>query len=500
MWKFASRNLRESLERSSRLGNDRDNTGVYGSRRVFHWWRRGPTPVTSSSRDTGGRRVCCWWRGGGPQVNAVSDVDNRTPEKAEVHRAVVDSKAQGGSDGSSGPKHQRKRWLPYSLCDTWLGAFGYSGALIVGWVFSQPSSECRWKKWYNSFRSAVGAPPNLHELNHCKDADATSRTYPCLLQLLARGAVSHLLIKKAGTTPGPMQLSYAGDDDQEAIEYGPITAEQAGEELRHVHDSIAGEIENREGVECMSRREHAKAVQLFRSAAVQRRYPAAAYNLAQCYELGLGTKQDFTQAAEWYRRGSELGHPTSKYNLGVFYAHGWGGLEANKVQAKRLIEEAARLGQPDALEALGVPHPPSDSSAGITPQPTGKNNFSSYQDDLPDYNEDDLNMSDRSTTSESSSSGEASQAQDSDPVQLFNLALSYENSIQNSCVDPYLILETYQLASDMGHLEAKSKLRVLKAFDAIGLLSDYLMGLIKPVSDVNEPTVSFMEPASSCVS
>ena len=37
--------------------------------------------------------------------------------------------------------------------------------------------------------------------------------------------------------------------------------------------------------------------------------------------------------------------------------------------------------------------------------------------------------------------------------------------------DPYLILQMYQLASEMGHKEAKSRLNMLKAYDAIGLLS-----------------------------
>lgn len=41
------------------------------------------------------------------------------------------------------------------------------------------------------------------------------------------------------------------------------------------------------------------------------------------------------------------------YNLGVFYAHGWGGLEASSEKAKQWLEAAANLGQENALAALG---------------------------------------------------------------------------------------------------------------------------------------------------
>lgn len=51
---------------------------------------------------------------------------------------------------------------------------------------------------------------------------------------------------------------------------------------------------------------------------------------------------------------ADKGHATAKYNLGVFYAHGWGGLEASNITARKLFEEAAALGQPDAKAALGL--------------------------------------------------------------------------------------------------------------------------------------------------
>lgn len=58
------------------------------------------------------------------------------------------------------------------------------------------------------------------------------------------------------------------------------------------------------------------------------------------------------QAAEWYQLASERGHPTAMYNLGVFYAHGWGGLKANVSRARHLFQQAAHLGQVDAQAAV----------------------------------------------------------------------------------------------------------------------------------------------------
>lgn len=62
-----------------------------------------------------------------------------------------------------------------------------------------------------------------------------------------------------------------------------------------------------------------------------------------------------SQAAEWYKKAAELGHAGAMYNLAVFYAHGWGGLEADPIRARQLLVMAAKKGQPDAMAALGYP-------------------------------------------------------------------------------------------------------------------------------------------------
>lgn len=74
------------------------------------------------------------------------------------------------------------------------------------------------------------------------------------------------------------------------------------------------------------------------------------YNLHQILCLLL----NYFQAAELYRRASDLGHATAMYNLGVFHVHGWGGLEADGDEARQLFTAAAGLGQRDARRALNL--------------------------------------------------------------------------------------------------------------------------------------------------
>lgn len=55
-----------------------------------------------------------------------------------------------------------------------------------------------------------------------------------------------------------------------------------------------GEAENRQGILLMSQHRNGEAIKHFRRAS-QLNYPPGAFNLAQCYELGIGTKQDFKE-------------------------------------------------------------------------------------------------------------------------------------------------------------------------------------------------------------
>ena len=52
--------------------------------------------------------------------------------------------------------------------------------------------------------------------------------------------------------------------------------------------------------------------------------PAAQRNLGHLCRMGLGVKQDFAKAAEWYRKAAELGLARAQANLANMYLRGQG--------------------------------------------------------------------------------------------------------------------------------------------------------------------------------
>lgn len=50
----------------------------------------------------------------------------------------------------------------------------------------------------------------------------------------------------------------------------------------------------------------------------------AQYNLGVMYAQGLGVRQDYTQAVQWYRKAAEQGDAEAQYNLGLMYYKGEG--------------------------------------------------------------------------------------------------------------------------------------------------------------------------------
>ena len=74
-------------------------------------------------------------------------------------------------------------------------------------------------------------------------------------------------------------------------------------------------------------------------------------NLGVCYYTGNGVKQDFNEAAKWYRKSAEQGHVHAQYNLGLCYEFGLGVYEDLK-EAKKWYKKAADNGHEKARERL----------------------------------------------------------------------------------------------------------------------------------------------------
>jgi uncharacterized protein len=66
------------------------------------------------------------------------------------------------------------------------------------------------------------------------------------------------------------------------------------------------------------------------------------------YETGQGVAQDYTKAAEWYRRAAEKGNATAQLQLGNMYLYGRG-VSQNFVYAYMWLNLAARQGNEQAL-------------------------------------------------------------------------------------------------------------------------------------------------------
>ncbi|MDG6894210.1 tetratricopeptide repeat protein [Volucribacter amazonae] len=73
--------------------------------------------------------------------------------------------------------------------------------------------------------------------------------------------------------------------------------------------------------------------------------------LGSRYKEGLGVKQDYVQAVEWYRKAAEQGNIKAQYNLGIMYAQGQG-VKQDLTQAKKWWKKACDIGYQNACENL----------------------------------------------------------------------------------------------------------------------------------------------------
>jgi TPR repeat protein len=71
------------------------------------------------------------------------------------------------------------------------------------------------------------------------------------------------------------------------------------------------------------------------------------------YTNGRGVKQDFVEAARWYRKAADQGHAGAQCNLGFAFYQGQG-VKQDFVEAARLYRKAADQGFANAQNNLGV--------------------------------------------------------------------------------------------------------------------------------------------------
>lgn len=78
----------------------------------------------------------------------------------------------------------------------------------------------------------------------------------------------------------------------------------------------------------------------------------AQFDIGSMYEQGLGVRQDYAEAARWYRRAGERGDVRAQYNLGIMFQNGWG-VPQNDARAVQWYRKAALQGMAPAQYNLG---------------------------------------------------------------------------------------------------------------------------------------------------
>lgn len=99
-----------------------------------------------------------------------------------------------------------------------------------------------------------------------------------------------------------------------------------------------------------------KAFALFVHASKQN-HSESTYRAAVCYELGIGTRRDYSRAMMYYRKAATLSHVASMYKLAIISLRGFCGQPINTREAITWLQRAAPLSSaqnPHALYALAL--------------------------------------------------------------------------------------------------------------------------------------------------
>ena len=100
------------------------------------------------------------------------------------------------------------------------------------------------------------------------------------------------------------------------------------------------------------RQDFSKAAEWFRKAA-DLGDAKAQYNLGVAYNEGKGVPQDFGQAAFWFSKAAEQGIPQAQNNLGFLYKQGQGVVQDSS-KATEWFRKAAQQGFAQAQHNLGL--------------------------------------------------------------------------------------------------------------------------------------------------
>jgi TPR repeat protein len=99
------------------------------------------------------------------------------------------------------------------------------------------------------------------------------------------------------------------------------------------------------------KQDYAEAARWYRKAAEQGK-AIAQQELGLLYELGQGVEQNYSEAAKWYRLAAEQGVGRAEVSLGLLYLYG-DGLSRDNAEAVKWFQRAANRGNPWGQYNLG---------------------------------------------------------------------------------------------------------------------------------------------------
>lgn len=302
MWKYVTRRIRDTFERSA-----------------GHFDRCSTTVVNNAPGN-------------------FSDEKKKLPACKWFARNCAPFQNDSGPNG--------KKWSFDYLNKSWMDAITWSGALVLGWYTSQIIHL----KLKNHLRVNQSKCLTVNDIISSLKPHVTNGennnfylTSPPKLSAVVSDFVP--TVELVSNDSGHCE---SGSENEKYAQSGSSTSHDSSvDDLGEVLNSI----ENKLGLAAIENGQYQDGLNLLRSAA-NRNHAPAMFNLGLCYENGLGVSTNEKMAMKLYKSAAALKHPGALYNLGVFYGQGRGGLKIDQETATRLLRLAAVQGQQDAINAL----------------------------------------------------------------------------------------------------------------------------------------------------
>ncbi|XP_076446795.1 uncharacterized protein LOC143284067 [Babylonia areolata] len=201
----------------------------------------------------------------------------------------------------------------------------------------------------------------------------------------------------------------------------------------------------------------------------------AYFNLAVCYETGLGMKKDLEQAAVYYQMGADVGHTQSIFNLALMTLRGEGGIAKDRAKAIQLLTKAAHKGLAQAQTYLGMYYTEDDDNQQDFEQAASFFNAAASQNDAEAQyflgvcyeNGWGVESSDEEAAKLYSAAAELGH-----DGALYNLAAFHEYGLGGIARDEEEAMVLYRRSAESGNENAKFRLQEEEAKKAVSLWSE----------------------------